>query len=165
MPIWIGSQLIKLLSEIKSNKYGDRIPGDLQVCQNTCFCFPGEKCVKRHAADGNGISDLGNCGGRQNVYRRVQEEKPPAPDPLPHLGGLRHDHQPSGSVVSVRRLYGGHLGGLHHVVSALCHVLLAVPCTGHCIWLHRQILLEDRRKVQPESLPAQHIDGSFLIIH
>lgn len=62
--------------------------------------------------------------------------------------------QPSGSVVSVRRLYGGHLGGLHHVVSALCHVLLAVPCTGHCIWLHRQILLEDRRKVQPESLPA-----------
>lgn len=61
------------------------------------------------------------------------------------------------------RLYGGHLGGLHHVVSALCHVLLAVPCTGHCIWLHRQILLEDRRKVQPESLPAQHIDGSVLI--
>ena len=115
------------------------------------------------AADGNSISDLGNRGGRQNVYRRVQEEKPPAPDPLPYLGGLRHDHQPSGSVVSVRRLYGGHLGGLHHVVSALCHVLLAVPCTGHCIWLYRQILLEDRRKVQPESLPAQHIDGSVLI--
>ena len=76
---------------------------------------------------------------------------------------LRHDHQPSGSLVSVRRLYGGHLGGLHHVVPALCHVLLAVPCTGHCIWLYRQILLEDRRKVQPESLPAQHIDGSVLI--
>lgn len=68
-----------------------------------------------------------------------------------------------GSVVSVRHLYGGHLGGLHHVVSALYHVLLAVPCTGHCIWLHRQILLEDRRKVQPESLPAQHLDGSVLI--
>ena len=101
-------------------------------------------------------------GGRMYIDE-FKKKNLTAPDPLPYLGGLRHDHQPSGSVVSVRRLYGGHLGGLHHVVSALYHVLLAVPCTGHCIWLHRQILLEDRRKVQPESLPAQHIDGSVLI--
>lgn len=79
------------------------------------------------------------------------------------LSRTLEDSGTSGSVVSVRRLYGGHLGGIHHVISTLCHVLLAVPCTGHCIWLYRQILLEDRRKVQPENLPVQHIDRSVLI--
>ena len=111
----------------------------------------------------NSISDLGNRGGRQNVYRRVQEEKPPAPDPLPYLGGLRHDHQP----LVPWSLCGAYMAGTLGVSTMsylpftmfcwLCPVLAIVyGFTGKFFW-------KTGEKVQPESLPAQHIDGSVLI--